>query len=128
MKKAASSILLIIYIAATSGIAINLHYCMSRFDSLQLGVSKTEVCGKCGMHTENANGCCNDEVKIIKLQNDQQTASLNYQFVSPEALIENPQSFVTEPVIIAGEKFSVNNHSPPLSKQDTYLQNCVFRI
>lgn len=128
MKKAASSILLIIYIAATSGIAINLHYCMNLFDSFQIGASKTEICGKCGMHTEDANGCCHDEVKIIKLQDDQQSASLNYQFVSPEALIENPVPFVTEPVIITGEKFSVNNHSPPLSKQDTYLQNCVFRI
>jgi len=128
MKKAASSILLIIYIAATSGIAINLHYCMNRFDSLQLGVSKTEVCGKCGMHTDDANGCCQDEVKIIKLQNDQQTASLNYQFISPEALIENPPSFIAEPVIVNDDRSSVNNHSPPLSKQDTYLQNCVFRI
>ena len=128
MKKAASSILLIIYVAATSGIAINLHYCMNRFDSLQLGAAKTEICGKCGMHTEDANSCCHDEVKIIKLQDDQQSASLNYQFVSPEALAENPPLFVTEPVIVGGEKFSVNNHSPPLSKQDTYLRNCVFRI
>ena len=80
------------------------------------------------MHTEDANGCCHDEVKIIKLQDDQQSASLNYQFVSPEALAENLPLFVTEPVIVAGEKFSVNNHSPPLSKQDTYLRNCVFRI
>ena len=128
MKKTVSAILLIIYLGATSGIAINLHYCMNRFDSIQLGATKTEICGKCGMHTEDANGCCHDEVKIIKLQDDQQSASLHYQFISPEALAVNFPLFVNEPLIVAGEKFSVNNHSPPLSKQDTYLQNCVFRI
>lgn len=127
MKKAFSAILLIIYLAATSGIAVNLHYCMNRFDSFQLGTSNTEVCGKCGMHTEDANGCCHDEVKIIKVQDDQQSSSLNYQFTSSEALVNTPP-FIAESIVDGDNEYVVNNHSPPLSKQDTYLHNCVFRI
>lgn len=128
MKKAVSAILLVIYLTATTGVAINLHYCMNRFDSLQLGSSKSEVCSKCGMHTEDANGCCHDEVKIIKLQDNQQVASIHYQFVSPGEAIDNQPAYFTVPLVFTGKNSFTNNHPPPLSRQDTYLYNCVFRI
>lgn len=128
MKKAISAILLLIYLAATSGVAINLHYCMNRFDSLQIGVAKTEICGKCGMHTEDADGCCHDEVKIIKVQDDQQSASFNYKFNSPETLAEELPSFFEDILVSSDNGTSLNDHSPPLPEKEIYLQNCVFRI
>jgi hypothetical protein len=128
MKKTVSVILILFYFAVSSGVAINLHYCMNRFDSLQLGAVKSEVCGKCGMHTEESNGCCHDEVKIIKLQDDQQISHIHFQFSSFEALADNHQPDFAEQLIFNAAYSSVNNHSPPLSKQDTYLVNCVFRI
>ncbi|TAL46175.1 MAG: hypothetical protein EPN92_06545 [Chitinophagaceae bacterium] len=128
MKKAFSVILLSLYFAASSGIVINMRYCMNRIDSVEFGAAKTEVCGKCGMHVQESNGCCHNEVKIVKLQDDQQVTSLHYQFSSPDAVQEIPQSSFPEPVVAVIDDFSFNNHSPPLSKQNTYLQNCVFRI
>lgn len=128
MKKGTAAILLIFYIAASTGIVINLHYCMSRFDTLQLGASKTEVCGKCGMLTKSSNGCCHDQVKIIKLQDDQQLTSISFRFNAPVATDLSVLYFINEAVFTNINKLALNNHSPPLSKQDTYLQNCVFRI
>ena len=128
MKKAAAAILLTFYIAASSGIVMNLHYCMSRFDSFQLGSSKSEVCGKCGMHTSTSGGCCHNQVKTIKLQDDEQVSSISFKFNSQTIANLPALYFINEAVYTGINKLSFNNHSPPLSKQNTYLQNCVFRI
>jgi hypothetical protein len=126
MKKGIAAILLLFYFAFSTGIVISYHYCMDEFDSLQLGDKKTDICGRCGMHTDNM-GCCNDQVKIFKIQDDQQTAAINFKFAAPDMIIEAFPVFNQTPVISTHQVFA-NNHSPPLSKQDTYLQNCVFRI
>ena len=127
MKKISATILLSLYIAFSSGVIINLHYCMDRVDSFQLGAAKSEICSKCGMHKTDSNGCCHDVIKIIKVDNDQQVSGLNYKFSSPAP------EFVMYPVentVIHTCSYSISgiNQSPPISMQDTYLQNCVFRI
>jgi hypothetical protein len=126
MKKGIAAILLFFYFAFSTGVVISYHYCMDEFDSLQLGNQKTDICGKCGMHTENM-GCCNDQVKIFKIQDDQQTSAISFKFTTPDVIVEPFPTWTEIPVNSTHEIF-VTNHSPPLSKQDTYLQNCVFRI
>ncbi len=126
MKKGIAAILLLFYFAFSTGLVISYHYCMDEFDSLQLGDNRTDICGKCGMHTGDM-GCCNDEVKIYKILDDQQTAAINFKLEVPGILIESIPAWNESPASITHELFT-NNHSPPLSKQDIYLQNCVFRI
>ena len=128
MKKGIAAILLVLYIAFSSGVIISFHYCMDSFDSLQLGASKSQICGKCGMHTADSNGCCNDEVKIFKIQDDQQVSAINFKFSAPDAIITTLPVWDDVSLINSTHQLCLNNHSPPLSKQDTYLQNCVFRI
>ena len=128
MKKGIAAILLVLYVAFSTGVVISFHYCMNDLDSLQLGVAKTEICGKCGMHQEEGNACCNDEVKIFKIQDDQQVSAIGFKLSSPETVIaELPVWEETSLITSTHQLFSIN-HSPPLSKQDTYLQNCVLRI
>lgn len=126
MKKGIAAILLLFYFAFSTGVIISYHYCMDEFDSLQLGDNKTEICGKCGMHKENM-GCCNDEVRIYKIEDEQQTTSVNFKFEAPLAIIESIPEWNETDINTTHDVFA-NNHSPPLSKQETYLQNCVFRI
>jgi len=128
MKKGIASILLILYIAFSSGVVISFHYCMDSFDSLQLGSSEFEICGKCGMHTADSGGCCNDEVKIFKIQDDQQAATIGFKFSTPDAIVPILPVWDEASPVNSTYLLFLNNHSPPLSKQDTYLQNCVFRI
>jgi len=128
MKKGIAAILVTLYFAFSTGVVINLHYCMERFDSLQIGATKSDVCGKCGMHTDSSNGCCHDQVKIFKITDDQLFAGLNYQFTAPVAINNSSTLFADEPLFNTVKHAVFNNHSPPLSEQDTYLQNCVFRI
>ena len=128
MQKAFSSILLIIYFVVSTGFTVNMHYCMDKFHSWELGASEIEKCSECGMETK-ANACCRDEVKVVKLQQDVFKAqAIAYNFSLP-VLVANTTSFILLPfqnVQLNPVHFS---HSPPLlSKPDTYLVNCVFRI
>ena len=128
MKKGIAAILLVLYVAFSTGVVISFHYCMNDLDSLELGAAKTEVCGKCGMHQEDANACCNDEVRIFKIQDDQQVSAIGFKFSIPDAVITTFPVWEEISFINSTHQLFLNNHSPPLSKQDTYLQNCVFRI
>lgn len=126
MKKGIAAILFLFYFAFSTGVIVSYHYCMDEFDSLQLGDKRTEICGKCGMHTDNM-GCCNDEVKIFKIEDDQQVAVVNFKFSVPDVVIDPLPIWKETPVNLTPQLF-VTNHSPPLGEQDIYLQNCVFRI
>ena len=128
MKKSIASILLILYVAFSSGVVINFHFCRDSFDSIQLGASKSDYCGVCGMHKTEANECCKDEVKIFKIEDDQQTSDFNFKFSSPHVIVLSLPVWNDEVIARSTHQLFLHTHSPPLSKQDTYLQNCVFRI
>lgn len=82
------------------------------------------------MHTEDSNGCCRDEVKIVKMEDDQKlTASLTFEIPASDAQVRVPSQFIIAPFYNIPATKHFLNHSPPLlSAQDTYLQNGVFRI
>jgi len=128
MKKGIAAILLVLYVAFSSGVVINFHYCMDNFDSAQFGATKSDYCGVCGMHKSEANECCKDEVKIFKIQDDQQTAGTSFKFSSPDAVVADLPLWNETLLVRSTHQLYLHTHSPPLSKQDTYLQNCVFRI
>ena len=128
MKKYASAILLVLYFVFSSGVVINLHYCMDRFDSFKLGSQKSDVCGKCGMHTEDSDGCCKDELKFVKIQDDQQTPIAQFNFESIDAIVSTPDILLNEELQGSESTLLVNNHSPPLNDPPIHILNCVFRI
>ena len=129
MKKALTFILLLVYSTASTGLVVNIHYCMDRFDSVQIGNSGSDTCGKCGMHQEE-NECCFDDVKVLKLN----ASHLASDLLIPVFSLPHAVSFTTDFLLVPLLNFyredrSYLTHSPPLiSLQDTYLQNCVFRI
>ena len=101
---------------------------MNRLDSAKLGVVKSELCTKCGMATDELNSCCHNEVKIIKIQDVQKVSDLNYKFISFKTIATDHSNLFVEQLSALNDYSFVNNHSPPINKQDTYLVNCVFRI
>jgi hypothetical protein len=103
---------------------------MNRLASTQFFVTESKKCARCGMNIHTSNGCCRDEVKIIKMEVDQKTSSsISFELPALEALVQTPSQFLVTSSINTGETRHYHNHSPPLlTEQDTYLQNCVFRI
>ncbi|OJW36973.1 MAG: hypothetical protein BGO54_12805 [Sphingobacteriales bacterium 46-32] len=130
LRKIAVGILTVLYLLVTTGVVVNYHYCMNRLASTQFYAAESKQCGKCGMHISKSHGCCHDEVKVYKLDDDQQAA---YQIGFSLTQLSAPVAELS--VYLCADFFNtpVNshwyNHSPPLlSGQDTYLQNRVFRI
>jgi hypothetical protein len=129
MKKIIASIAFIFYFAVTCGVIVNYHYCMNRLNSTQIFVAETKTCGKCGMHT-GSEGCCKDEVKIVKMKIDQKTtSSVSFELPAIDALVTTPSSFIVASFMNADPVSHYSDHIPPLlACQEIYLDNCVFRI
>jgi len=104
---------------------------MKKLVSTHLFESKAKVCGKCGMGMHKSdNGCCKDELNLVKLQQDQNKMPVvSFELPAVEQLAVVPSAFISTPFYNISEQRHFHNHSPPLiSEQDTYLQNNVFRI
>ena len=82
------------------------------------------------METHESNGCCRNELKVVKLEQDQnKVAFVTIEIPSLEAVASVPSEFLIAPFENVFVQRHFYNHSPPLlSEQDTYLQNNVFRI
>lgn len=128
MKKIYIGILAIVYMAVSSGIAVELHYCMGDKAGMELYGSSSDKCGKCGM-TEKKTGCCHDEFKFYKISDSHKSVSNNIDLATPflaivnEFYLFNWQKPDNTPLI------AVNNHSPPGDREPSIcIMNCVFRI
>lgn len=131
MKKFVVTILAFLYLSAAVGVTVHFHYCMNELVNWGLWHSNNKKCGKCGMEKshEKNNGCCKDEHKQVKLENDHK-GSATYQLtelgsiILPVPVFEIPHiNFLT-----VTEQNPVS-HAPPRSDDiAVYIRNCVFRI
>ncbi len=114
----------------TSGLAISFHYCMNRLDSTTIFAATDDTCGRCGMHVDEAKGCCREEVKLVKLDDDHQLSAL-VDFSISQPVVEAPVSFAENASLIASNKAwmpAAVRPPPPDSGPQIYLANRVFRI
>jgi hypothetical protein len=130
MKKVIASIALVCYLSVSCGVVINFHYCMDRLASTDFFGSEVKRCGKCKMDLHKSKGCCREEVKIIKMNDDQKTGpSMSYGIASLDIPVHITSDFIAAPFFVVRETRHYQNHSPPiLGDDDIYLQNRVFRI
>ena len=130
MKKIFAAIVLLAYFTVSTGFTVNLHYCMNELSSWDIGHSDDEMCGQCGMKVKRSSGCCKNEVKVVKLQQDVTGAhAIAYNFSIPALSTHSFEILSIAPSILEREYLSPLAHGPPLiSEQDTYLRNCVFRL
>ncbi|MEO5685101.1 MAG: hypothetical protein ABIQ88_20825 [Chitinophagaceae bacterium] len=132
MKKVLAISVAFMYLAITSGLVLQIHYCMGKEigSSVKFAETTTHTCGECGMQNAK-NKCCHDEVKFIKLQDVHKQVSVDYQLTPPVATAQefnliNPSFDFNN---IAADE--VCNNSPPDDDADTpsiFLLNSVFRI
>ncbi len=128
MKKFAASILLLFYFVVSTGFVVSVHYCMDKVNAVELSDITNQECSKCGMFIKESDGCCKDEVKVVKMQVDQLIAKLvKADFILP-FIVSNSTQYLFTPLLNKIERSEPVAHGPPLSEQDTYLQICVFRI
>ncbi|MBL0357122.1 MAG: hypothetical protein IPP72_09660 [Chitinophagaceae bacterium] len=128
MKKIIVAILAFLYLGVSSGIAMEIHYCMGKKAGVELFGSGNEKCSKCGMK-EKKGGCCNNEHKFYKLNDSHKNVSNDLSFETPVVFIEHfyPAyhfQMASDPLIS-----TVNNHSPPeYASPSACILNCIFRL
>jgi hypothetical protein len=128
MKRSAVAILALIYFAISSGVVVNIHYCMGKMSSAKLQAWAPKSCG-CGKKMESKKGCCKTELKVVKLEDAQKASYANFTIHAPVTPLFTELSLLQTPSYTAQDISYPQEHSPPdISKQDTYLRNCVFRI
>jgi len=127
VKKTVILLLSVLYITLTSGVVVNIHYCMGRVAAVNYGHEEDKKCGKCGM--DQKEGCCQTEEKLLKAGDDHLSGqTFNTVFSIPSDI---PPSF---PDFISSNYRSKDHHnsqyhSPPdVRGTDLGLYNCVFRI
>ncbi|MBL7702076.1 MAG: hypothetical protein JNM14_07485 [Ferruginibacter sp.] len=129
MKKIYTGILAIVYMAVSSGIAMELHYCMGKKAGVEFYGSANDKCGKCGMTEEKKTGCCHDEFKFYKISDSHKNV-INNLDLTPLSVAVVQEYFLfnwQQPDNTA--LVAVNNHSPPdYTGPSACIMNCVFRI
>ena len=127
MKKLFALILSIIYLTASSGVVLNLHYCMGKLSSVSVQNLKGDLC-KCGMKAKN-NTCCHSELKVVKLNNIHKETLANFSFNIPAAVVPHNISLIDISKTYSSDIQSSLTNGPPLKlASKIYLQNQVFRI
>lgn len=117
-----------VYMTVSSGIAMEIHYCMGKKAGIEFYGSASEKCSKCGMK-EKKTGCCHDEHKFVKLEDSHKNVYNDISFKAAELAVVTEYPLHNWPLISAADVATVNNHSPPdLTGPSTCVMNCVFRI
>lgn len=126
MKKLFVGILAFLYLGLSSGIALNVHYCMNKISSIDLFAHK-EKCSKCGMKTEE--DCCKNQLKIIKLKDSHTLSSNDIHISLPVAFVQHSYAEANCYMYFSESSITLNSNSPPEPSGRTLcISNCVFRI
>jgi hypothetical protein len=128
MKKIVVGILTIVYMVVSSGIAINIHYCMGKKTSVDFFGANNNKCGKCGM-TEKKGGCCNNEHKFVKLQDSHKNVYNTIDFATEQKIIVTAYTLYNWQMPNNINVAVVNNNAPPPGYgPGACIMNCVFHI
>ena len=112
----------------SSGIAMEIHYCMGKKAGQDFYSTKNDKCGKCGMK-EKKGSCCNDEHKFVKLEDSHKNVYNNIDFSTNEIAVVTVYPLYNWQLPNDVAVALVNNHSPPdYTGPGACIMNCVFRI
>ena len=134
MKKIFLYLLSFIFIITSSGVMVNMHYCMGKLagTSMSLVSNTTKKCDKCGMEKskKQGKGCCHDSKKLIKNVDDQNIVNSFFSVDHQIALLPNSSDFETVSIVVSNNSnHSYCSHAPPdLLGVPIYIADCSFLI
>ncbi len=119
-----------VYLVVTSGVMVNFHYCMNKLSSTELFASGGKQCDKCGMHKERSHGCCHDDVKIVKMDDDHRfAAEMDLNILSIQPVVGLPSAYTDAPFVNLTGLVAHRPEAPPnWSEQGLFAEIGVFRI
>lgn len=128
MKKIFVGILTMVYMIVSSGMVMEIHYCMGKKAGQDLYTTKNVKCPKCGMK-EKKGGCCTDKHELVKLEDSHKNVYNTLDFSAKEISLPTEYSLYNWQLPAIASIAVVTNHSPPdYNWPDAGIMNCVFRI
>lgn len=127
MKRFLIYILTVLYIAISSGFAINLHYCKGKLADWHIGDTK-EMCTSCGTKKMTSK-CCSNETYLIKLDVDQSMADTPTSNIVP--MVVNLLPVMYEQFILLGEESHISyNFNKNFNIKDVpiFIYHCLLLI
>ncbi len=130
-RKLILSMIAVFYLAATSGMVINVHYCMGKVSSVSFTDEEDHndgACDKCGM-VKTENHCCKDEITKGKMSDSHQTSTIVFELSAASSAVPVRTIVLSDPEQGQSAIPLLTYFSPPprlLNK--VYLDVSVFRI
>lgn len=130
VKKITIVILAILYITTSSGVIVNMHYCMGKLVALDFLHHKDQHCFGCGMEETNNKDCCKQEKKILKTEKDQKTTILTAFQLPQHIFTQIDDYFDIASVHVTCLKVSHPlYYAPPRGHSlQRFIRYCDFRI
>jgi hypothetical protein len=126
MKKTVALILAFMYLGITSGLAVNIHYCMGKIADVQLDAYKETSC-KCGNKKQMP--CCNHQYEVLKVNDAHQQVTGDISIKTPEIILHTFDNLIALLSLPQTQQEVNIAYAPPLlSPPDIYIENCTFRI
>ncbi len=130
-KKLILSMIAVFYLAATSGMVINVHYCMGKVSSITFNDETDHndgECDKCGM-VKTENHCCKDEITTGKMNDSHQTSTVAFELAAASSAAPVRITVLSDPEQGQSAIPLLTYFSPPPRVLNrVYLDVNVFRI
>ena len=113
-----------VYLTLTVGVVHATHYCMGRVNSSAFFSFESEKCVCELFASQNDKSCCDDEINLIKIEDDQSvSAPLS---VTPEFFCMGELTFsvITESSSQSGVSFLITHDKPPGDHVPLFVQHC----
>jgi hypothetical protein len=130
LKKVLISIIAVFYLVVTTGLVMNIHYCMGKISSVTFSHEKDHddgTCSKCGM-SKTGNHCCKDDVKTVKLNDSHQASAFAFELASISATTPEHLTLLHESEQGLSAIPSTDYFSPPKPLNKLYRDINVFLI
>ena len=112
----------------SSGIAMEIHYCMGKKAGIDFYQSENEDCSRCGMK-EKKGGCCSDEHKFFKLKDFHKNVANDIHFSNVDLALQTDYPVYSWQAVVEQPSCTPNNHSPPINTgPSACILHCVFRL
>jgi hypothetical protein len=127
MKKIFIGIMTLVYMVVSSGIAMEIHYCMGKQAGVEFYGKESDRCSKCGM--KDKKGCCSDEHKFYKLSDSHKNVTNDIKFTTGDVAVVTEYPSFDWQLPVAATAIAATNYSPPGDTGPSLnVLHCVFRI
>jgi hypothetical protein len=128
MKRVFVLTVALLYLVITSGVVVNVHYCMGRIAEVAFHEVNNDACGTCGMDNS---GCCHNDQQVFKLTDSHKAPSIvevkdKFAFAKAKSLAFYEYQFILPARV---QETTIAERGPPLNSAIAKnILFCVFRI